>query len=317
MALLLSPLACRGSNGNPWCDANAERICAEAPAALRAAPTFRAARVALLLVGEPFRSLRENSTAPRQSCYEGSTEEQAEASLSYVAKVIEPLERCGAVVEVMYTFPVCPGRRDVMERLHRKMDSWFGPRVVAVANVTSQSMDHGWRLGHQMLAAHMATRRVSYDFVFQARHDVYLEADMFAWPADWSKLLFEQECALLSGSSCSCGFLSDYASRRLGRCHANHLLWIPQKYLAVVQRAVFALGDSETVDGMKVTSHDVIRPITRDLISAGQSSAELEHSIGFMFPSECGNEVFSINLMCREWMVYRPRRRHAWDQTHG
>ena len=313
--LLLAPQAIRGHS----CSAQEGHFCTEAPTALRAAPDFRSLRVALLLVGEPFRSLRSGKGAPRQPCHEESADEQEEASLSYVQKVITPLERRGATVEVLYTFPTCVGRQYQMNQLYLRMRGWFGPRVVAVANVSSRSMDEGWQLGHALLASHMKEQRVTYDYVLHSRHDLYLEVDMFLWPADWTKLLFEMECVLTSAYSCTCGWLGTYASKSLGRCHANHLMWIPQKHLKMVQNAIFeaSAGAGVFIGGIHVTSHDIIRLVSQKLLHRGGNSADMQREIGFMFPGECANDVFSINLMCQEWLVYRPKRLSTFDQNHG
>ena len=60
-------------------------------------------RVAVLLIGDAFRSRHGGESR----CNVNSTTAQREASLSYVERVIEPLEALGANVDVIFTFPRC------------------------------------------------------------------------------------------------------------------------------------------------------------------------------------------------------------------
>ena len=68
-------------------------------------PAFR---VALLLVGGAFRSKEVNGNEGRDHlCNASSLSAQREATMSYVERVVVPLEEMGAAVDVVMTFPKC------------------------------------------------------------------------------------------------------------------------------------------------------------------------------------------------------------------
>ena len=171
-----------------------------------AKPNFSSARVAVLLLGAPFRSggslhggeLSEGQSMAKVACNLASKHAQKEASLALVQQVIVPLEECGAKVEVLYTLPrTCPPRGEVSALLHE----WLGSqRIVAERSVSPAAVGEAVRMAYVMLEEHMNTTGTSYDYVFRTRHDMHMERNLLTWPgADFGKILFQPKCVICNG----------------------------------------------------------------------------------------------------------------------
>ena len=176
---------------------------------------FARARVGLLLVGQAFRSGVGGERD--QPCNEASFDLQHEASHSYIVNVIRPLERLGASIEVIFTFPEC-NVSGKTERLHTTMRGWFSAWTVHSRVVPATGIDASWAHGYDILAgsaagaeqhgtsaSSLARALRRYDYVLHGRHDLFLDQPLVAWPANFSRLSFEQECMVTSRGGCLCG----------------------------------------------------------------------------------------------------------------
>lgn len=259
---------------------------------------FAAKRVALLLLGEAFRS-GVGSVRLDSPCNASSLAEQREATLSYVQRIAEPIEQRGGKVDILFTFPKCAEQATLVQ-LRSQMTSWLQPRVRAHATIRSASMTDGWQKGYDLLRLYMAASGARYDYVLQARHDVYIEKALVEWPSNFSRLLFELPGRDCKGG-CQMGGVRDIEKQwpqcRNRPCHADHMMWVPQRFLPQVFRHVDVGTD---------WGHDFMNHIQA---AAGREASDerVPHSeVGFMFPGECSE--FDIDLVCNEWKTYRPRR---------
>jgi hypothetical protein len=130
------------------------------------AALLSSARVALLLIGEAFRSGLGRGSADDLPCNASSMSDQWSAAKSYRRNVIEPLVAHGATVDVLFTFPRCPVAND-SHHLMLQVRQWFEPHVVAQRLVRSSDLGDGWRHGYRLLRAHYGDNPP--DFVLQAR----------------------------------------------------------------------------------------------------------------------------------------------------
>ena len=272
--------------------------------------------VGLLLVGQPFRAHSKLHTPgelkPAACSNAEAVGEQLEAYRSVVTAIIRPLEACGAWVELLYTFPRnCPAHMRALTR--HALTNGTRSRVAAVH--ISDSMDHaeGVRQGRQLLAAHLLRPGViSYDFVLQARHDIFFSQQFTLWPTTLGldRLLFEQECASCSFrdesgetvNSCSCG-RGDYVSEvqqtqpgcREPTCTRDHLVWVPRVHLGLL------LSDS--------FDHD------HGMLTAARASSV---AYGFLFPQHyCAEFTASVPPADASWRsVLDPTRPYAASFMH-
>ena len=106
---------------------------------------------------------------------------QQEASLSYITNLVDPFERLGVRVDILFTFPSCPHAPQLLKTMLR----WFAPRVVAHRVVDGENDGHSERLGWDMLWDRIG-QHAPYDYVLRGRHDVVLTPDFSTWPvSDW------------------------------------------------------------------------------------------------------------------------------------
>ena len=194
-------------------------------------------RVAILLVGDAFRSIKDHGATGRV-CDSSSIDAQREASVSYVDRVAHPLEALGATVDVIMTFPMCATRNEsgprhdqaaggiceggaVCKELSRRMRDWFSPRRVVSHAIRSKTLADGWLQAHRFLKRHMSASNVTYDYVLQSRHDLRINRDITGWRANLSKLVFEESCVDCTygpegrGGSCQCAREYGWAERLL------------------------------------------------------------------------------------------------------
>ena len=159
-------------------------------------PNFARTRIALLLVGEAFRSgvsgQGRGGRGVNRPCNMSSSVSQQAASESYVAHVIKPLHALGAQVDVLFTVSRCEQGGGTEDQVLRLLSKWVGERrVVATKVVAVNGVGDGWYHGYRLLEEHMQASGVMYDFVFQSRHDIVLEWPLLKFPANFSKLLFQ------------------------------------------------------------------------------------------------------------------------------
>ena len=270
------------------------------------ASIVRASRVALLLTGEAFRSAAPCVRPPceRLPCNASSTAEQHDAAASYVRNVIRPLVQRNATVDVVLTFPHCSDGGHLLTKYLR----WFAPHVVAHHTIASAHMGDGIRQAHELLLAHY--RRVGSglpDYVLQGRHDIYIEAPLPLWPANFSKLSFERLCADCDGG-CGCNGRDYRVQMQRTRadcraCHGDKLLWMPRHSIRTVTAAIGEEGDY---------GHDLIYRVLGTATGSDKQTraqrwapAAASDAFGYLFPEECGE--FPIQLICNEFGAYRPQ----------
>ena len=185
---------------------------------------LRGHAIALLIIGEPFRS-----PTTREPCTSASIAAQHEASRSYLENVAQPLRSNGNHVDIFLTLPQCAD-----DQFASLMLEWF-PEATRTF-VESTSMAHGWRAGYYLVHQHMKTHNVTYDFVLQGRHDIMVADSILSWPSmkhNYTKLLFESE-----GRECrgGCNMGSDIAEiiRDCGpgapKCSADQFFWAPKRF---------------------------------------------------------------------------------------
>ena len=261
--------------------------------------------VAILLLGDAFRSLADNYTP----CDVRSVEAQREATESHLNNIVRPLARLGARVEVVLTFPRCR-TAELTQRLRDRLVGWLSPWVSRVWTIRSRSMDDGWRKAYRVLQTRTRLSRDGepFDFVLQARHDVLIERPIDTWPADFRRMLFEQEC-VLSCKGCVCGTTQPrfLPACLRGRCVKDHLMWTPRKHMPLVydlmQRSFSAVGGAYA------------HQFNLHMLRTGRIQGD---EIGYMFPPECSRpgsfgSAFQTLLMCNQYAAYRPSR----GQSHG
>lgn len=222
---------------------------------------FVGSRVAILLIGEVFRK-------PKEPGYQAGTlrtqvpcnavephGEQRLATQSLANLAIAPLEAAGAQVSVLMTIPWCrvaadaPVAADVaVERQVRAIRRWLTPesngstpsRLVDHRVVNSTSVSHSWYLGYTFLEEYILTRGTAFDYVLRARHDIRLVKEITAWPADFSKAVFQMrclECPPDDRSVCRNHSAVDTALQLEPGCRVvtdDHLLWTPRASLAAL-----------------------------------------------------------------------------------
>ena len=193
---------------------------------------FSRTRVAVLLMGQAFRTPKSRSTDKSSTCAVASYEAQRMASQSVLTQVILPLEARGSLVEVLYTFPPC-GLSAKGATMLNSLETWYSPRVVARRIVRSRHAGHSWQLAYMLLRDHMALQphgRVSgYDFVFSVRHDILLLQNLNSWVGDLSLQ------NLVGQVTVDC----EYGDRSTCRAKANDkMLWVPRAQLPAVMRLV-------------------------------------------------------------------------------
>ena len=207
---------------------------------------FLNARIAVLLTGQPFRTAKMFAEDHARYCVNASFEAQHVASQSLLSNVIEPLERHGAAVEVLFTFPLC-NDLELGAFLLQSLKRWFVNRVVAYDVISSsRNVGHSWQLAYLVLMRHVR-RGASYDFVFSVRHDLELLQNILLWPANFFQLLFLAEgdegikvdCARHIRDRKNCRTrdrtICRVRDRTICRVKINDkLLWVPHKLLPSV-----------------------------------------------------------------------------------
>ena len=281
---------------------------------------FAGRRVALLLVGQAFRGYNQSAcdgSAP-------SIHEQREIATLYVKHVCEPLEALGATVEVLFTFPTCKAR-ELRHNLSKSLKSVYGHRVVATRFVDSHGHGDGLAHAHHMLshhvaglaAAHRAARQTNakakaaqggggwhYDFVLSSRHDLAVTKPLTLWPANFSRLNFEQQCWICCAGSfcqggCACGrdhrYLVEHvrpsadgksscipASCAAKMCVADKMVWMPWRYFALV---------TQTIEAYRLNGV-VVHRLLDAVVDWGQR-------IGMLTPTDLTNG--EVSFLVRNW----------------
>ena len=231
---------------------------------------FLDARIAVLLTGQAFRTAKHKSALDNaRYCVNASFEAQHVASQSLLSMVIEPLERHGAVVEVLFTFPLC-NDLELGAFLLQTLKRWFVNRVVAHDVISSsRHVGHSWQLAYMLLKRHLKLG-ASYDFVFSVRHDLELLQNIWHWPANFSQLLFLAEGD--EGVKVDC----DVGDRTICRAKSNDkLLWVPHNLLPSV---LDVLGHDDHVGDEDLIPHYLIERfirVPREALRARYNGCEL------------------------------------------
>ena len=217
---------------------------------------FLDARIAVLLTGQAFRTAKHDSAGDNaRYCVNASFEAQHVASQSLLSMVIEPLERHGAAVEVLFTFPLC-NDLELGAFLLQTLKRWFANRVVAHDIISSsRHVGHSWQLAYMLLKRHLKLG-ASYDFVFSVRHDLELLQNIWHWPANFSQLLFLAEGDEGVKVDCDVG-----DTRTICRAKINDkLLWVPHNLLPSV---LDVLGHDDHVGDEDLNPHYLIERFIR------------------------------------------------------
>ena len=241
--------------------------------------------VAILLFGQAYRS--GFGGAFDFCCLNTSTPSQRVASLSWLQRVIEPLECHGARVEVLFTFPRCAHSTNG-RLLRAQMSGWFAPRVVAHRLVSSTGLVDGWLKAHQLLRDYLARRGSPYDFVLHGRHDLRIGRSIRLWSPQpgWNSWLFEQICHDDCTRTCNCnaekvpegGCTSKNGTitHQVRLCSADGLMWIPGHSLQSMHQVMKVWGRD-----IRAEAHSFIQHTFKVL---GWSQRTPRQYIGSLFP---------------------------------
>ena len=99
---------------------------------------FRGKTVGLLLWGDAFRPAKAHWEGGDVNCVLDSFEAQREATLSQRDKILRPLRRSGARVQVLFTFPYCD-QHNLTQPLHDALAGWLGRANVAGSSFVSEA----------------------------------------------------------------------------------------------------------------------------------------------------------------------------------
>ena len=253
--------------------------------------------VLLLVLGDAFRTGGRTGGTPC-NLSKTSIEGQREATATHVHNLVNPMRESGATVSVLLIINRCPRETAHFQNdVQRTLLSWYDEmKVDSVESKLANSphIEYGWRIAHAYARRFMRANG-KYDFLLQVRHDVALERPIDQWPGDLSRLSFERAC-FDCGGSCTCNGYEDLQYHSLNRkceiCHADHILWVPNKYIDTVQRAIILRG---------AAGHDLLSNIL-----VHEPKALPIKDVGFLFPQEC--EMFPIDINCGEIGAYRPLR---------
>lgn len=151
-------------------------------------------KVVILFRGQTFRTEVKDKT--RSACDERSREFQLNNSISFLEKVIEPLEKLGNKVDVIITDEPCSLTSEVSEV--------FGKRVLMTktfwAGGQSQNMFQALDALNETCGG---TEKVheKYDYVFIFRHDLRMLLNVDDWNVDWSTINFFARCEEEAGEN--------------------------------------------------------------------------------------------------------------------
>ena len=226
--------------------------------------------VAVLLWGDAFRTNKASwMPGGNVKCSPHYQWSQLNATSSQIENIIHPLERGGAKVDVIFTFPLCDHRR-LTRVLHSKMASLLGSRVSATSIIETHSLEEALRSAWQLLIRHMNVTKTEYDFVLQMRHDIFQEQRIDNWPGTtivtpihgysltngtashmrmrhhsrWhhDKVLFESLCPQC-GDGCNCGH-NEALHPNCKICTNDHMIWVPNSHIRHVALAANTLDYS-------------------------------------------------------------------------
>ena len=180
------------------------------------------------------------------------------------------------------------------------------------ATIRARLIAHGWVLGYRLLRRSMRASNTSYDYVFQTRHDLYMETPITEWPGFRHKQL-DRILLELEGRSCTWSCIDDCPRHPMricsvGKmplvrndahcrtpCTADHMMWIPGRFLnAVIETVVEEYRQNE------YWSPHYLWPALQQ--RAPQTTRE---GVGFLFP-DC--KEYPIDLSCKPGLAYRPAR---------
>eukprot|EP00470_Lotharella_oceanica_P007583 CAMPEP_0170199622 /NCGR_PEP_ID=MMETSP0040_2-20121228/69439_1 /TAXON_ID=641309 /ORGANISM="Lotharella oceanica, Strain CCMP622" /LENGTH=386 /DNA_ID=CAMNT_0010449761 /DNA_START=446 /DNA_END=1606 /DNA_ORIENTATION=- len=152
-----------------------------------------------------------------------------------------------------------------------------------------------WRLSYSFVDEYIFSKLNGqpFDYLLQARHDVYIEKPIDTWPANFSKFLFELESQDCDGGCAPMSLGNPIKKPHCALCNSDHLFWIPSRFY----------NSYSTHVRHRKCCHEMIQFMKEDIP---------ESDIGFMFP-RC--DQLRINLTCNEVLAYRPRRQI--DAEHG
>ena len=111
--------------------------------------------------------------------------------MSYLEKVIHPLEHLGAKVDVLLAISNCFATYPESKRALRTLTNWFSPRVSGASVFNSTGIGVSWLYAFELLDEVQRSKHVQYDYVFRTRPDLYLKKDLTTWGGDFSRLLFQ------------------------------------------------------------------------------------------------------------------------------
>ena len=286
-------------------------------------PPLRNRAVALLLTGHAFRT---GGRTGGQACNFSKVvvAGQHNATLSHISSLIRPLEAHGAQVHVL-----CVINRCSQPQVNRSLEvgqhfvSWYReaakipPDRIRTTVVDSPTFGDGIKGAYAFLRHTEAARRLPFDYVLQVRHDIALERPISEWPANFSKLLFEQQCVDCDNSCMCCGREDTIKLRKRADCDicaADHLLWAPARFVPLLHRAI--VGRATVGHGLiqDVLKHEAAK--ARDQKRGHARWLDPQHEVGFMFPhqdacrtrEEGGSNFFPMDLPCTELAAYRPLR---------
>ena len=277
--------------------------------------TFAGKTVALLLWGDAFRPSTAHWNGGSTNCVQSSFEAQREATASQRERIVRPLKRAGARMQVLFTFPLCD-QRNLTQPLHDVLVEWLGrANVVQTAFVEDAgSLEESMRAAWQLLWRRVVARGV-YDYTLLMRHDIYQQHSFDAWPPStvlrpmrghnltsslfrhmhmlprrthaYERVLFEAPCRGC-GNSCNCG-LGYKLDLDCGLCTNDHMLWVPARHL---EHVAIAANTSYW------SGHQFYRRVT-PLVP--------DRDIGFLFPPSC-DDSFCNFLISNQYQAYRPVR---------
>lgn len=125
----------------------------------------------------------------RWNCDESAIDLQLEDSMSFVEKVIEPLEELGNEIDVIITDEKCP--------LTKKIVKVFGDRVVSTETLVANGQSENIHLALETLNTYsggIEHVKEKYDYVFVFRHDLRVYLNVYEWDFDWSSINFFARC---------------------------------------------------------------------------------------------------------------------------
>lgn len=285
---------------------------------------FHGKRVAVLLVGQPFRG-PNRTTCNLDSM---SIMDQEEVATSLTRLVCKPLEDMGARVRILLTYSRCTTMRDT-KLVSKLLSRWYFPRLLTTRMVDTENMAHGWKLAWGML---LRCVRGPFDYILQTRHDVQIMIPIVDWPSDFSRILFEQQCwkccdAFVSqgfscDGGCCCGRAHPFIQHHVNpnnrnvfvdsamclprMCVADRLLWIPGDYTSFVMNVHRHMQDSS------YAVHNFHRPI----LHAAQQMHWNRDRFGFLFPSESvDGEYVDLHRRRQSLRGHMERRRMVRSST--